>query len=104
MTGVGTNNVERVIRIVLKKLADFDCGRLPKDTFAKYMLLEARGLSQIQVATTVLDNWDTANYTLASDGTSKYKKSYITYDMTTEDGNDLCLGFVKAGTVQQKNN
>ena len=68
------------------------------------MLLEARGLSQIQVATTVLDNWDTANNTLLSDGTSKYKKSYITYDMTTEDGNDLCLGVRESGTVQQKNN
>ena len=95
--GVGTANVEEIIHTVLKKLANMECDRFPKPTFSKYMLLEARALSQIQVADTVLKDWDTAHNTLASDGTSKYNKSYITYDITRKDGIDLCLGFHETG-------
>ena len=62
--GVGTANVEEIIRTVLKKLANMECDRLPKPTFSKYMLLEACVLSQIQVADTVLKDWDTAYNTL----------------------------------------
>ena len=95
--GVGTANVEEIIRTVLKKLANMECDRLPKPTFSKYMLLEACALSQIQVADTVLKDWDTAHNTLSSDGTSKYNKSYITYDITGKDGIDLCLGVRETG-------
>ena len=48
--GLSTRNVEKVIRVVLEKLAGVTVEKLPKPTFAKYMLLEARGLAQIHVA------------------------------------------------------
>ena len=48
--GLGSRNIEPVIGTVLKKLAGLDAGRLPKASFAKYMLLEARTLAQLQIA------------------------------------------------------
>ncbi len=46
---VGAKNVESVIRTVLSKLTAMDDKevRLPKETFAKTMLLEARALAQM---------------------------------------------------------
>ena len=43
--GLSTRNVEKVIKIALEKLAGIECDQLPKSTFSKYMLIEARGLS-----------------------------------------------------------
>ena len=43
----GANNVEKLVRNVLEKIAGLKVDRLPKSTFAKYMNLEARGLAQI---------------------------------------------------------
>ena len=53
--GVGTENIQNVVRTVLEKLAGLECERLPKATFARYMYLEARQLAQIQVAEKLLD-------------------------------------------------
>ena len=38
---LSSQNVEKVVRIVLEKLASITCGQLPKATFSKDMLYEA---------------------------------------------------------------
>ena len=93
--GLSTRKIESAIRIVLKGLVGIDIGRLPKETFAKYMLLETRGLAQIQVLSELAgENFEetegenvrkasdfyTLN-TLHSDGTSKEGHSFMTYDI-----------------------
>ena len=81
--GLGSRNIEPVIRTVLKKLAGLDAGRLPKASFAKYMLLEARTLAQLQIADELSGGGNDipveSNNTLQSDGTSKQKRSFQTY-------------------------
>ena len=89
--GVGTANVEMVIRKVLTKLANVDCDRLQKETFAKYMLIEARGLSQLQCCEILL-NENCENNTMSNDGTKKFTRDFTTFDITTNDGTELCLG------------
>ena len=54
--GLSTRNVEKVIRIVLEKLAGISVEKLPKPTFTKYMLIEARGLAQLHVAAELAGN------------------------------------------------
>jgi len=90
--GVSTNNVEEVIRTCFQRIEGRELGRLPKSTFAKYMLHEARALAQIQVAQELLDGWDTDSRTLHSDGTSKHGRSFVTYDVVKESGEGLLLG------------
>ena len=90
MMGVSTRNVERVIRLVLEKVAGIKVDRLPSECFARYMLVEARGLAQYQIAFELVDNC--SDMTLHSDGTSKKGLSYLTFDGKTNDGR-LCLGF-----------
>ena len=60
--GLCTHNVEKVIKIVLEKLAGIECDRLPKSTFSKYMLIEARGLAKLQIASQLADCEDDLVY------------------------------------------
>ncbi len=92
---VSTLNVEGVIRKVLKNIAGIEVDRLPKATFSKYMLLEARSLSQMQVADELMKNWDNENKTLHSDGTSKHGRSFSTYDIVKYDGSCFIAGLSK---------
>ena len=94
--GVSTRNIEGVIRSVLKTVG-VNVGRLPKETFAKYMLFEARALAQLQVADELSENWDTENRTLHTDGTSKKGRSFITYDIVKDDGKCLIAGLREVG-------
>ena len=94
--GVSTRNIEGVIRSVLKTVG-INVGRLPKETFAKYMLFEARALAQLQVADELSENWDTENRTLHTDGTSKKGRSFITYDIVKDDGKCLIAGLREVG-------
>ena len=95
--GIGSRNVEEVIRTVLKKLANKECGRLPKTTFGKYILLEARGLAQLHVASVCKTGWEERSQTLQSDGTSKHGRKYITYDIIGDDGKTLVVGLREVG-------
>jgi len=54
--GVGINNVENVVRTVIKNIAKMNVEFLPKPTFSRMMFLEARRLSQIQVCDTLIDH------------------------------------------------
>ena len=82
--GLSTRNIEKSVRLILEKLAKVEVGRLPKVTFAKDMFLEARALSQIQLASVLTENTD-ENLTLHSDGTSKHGHSYTTLDVKKGD-------------------
>ena len=44
--GLSTGKVEKIIKIVLEKLAGVECDRLPKVTFSKYMLIKTTGMAQ----------------------------------------------------------
>ena len=87
--GLSSCNVEKVIRVVLKQLAGVEVDRPSKATFAKYMLIEARGLAQIHVASELAGMSDCAPNTLHSNGTSKQGYSYTTFDANKSDGKHL---------------
>ena len=97
MMGVSTRNVERVIRLVLEKVAGIKVDRLPSECFARYMLVEARGLAQYQIAFELVDNC--SDMTLHSDGTSKKGRSYLTFDGKTNDGRLYVLGLREVGAA-----
>ena len=69
-----------VIQSVLN-LAGVTCNRLPKHTAINDMLIEARALSQMQLAE-VLTQED--YHTLHSDGTTKFGHKYLAYQVSTE--------------------
>ena len=102
--GVSTRNIEGVIRKVLKYVIDADVGRLPKATFAKYMLLQARSLAQIQVVDELVDGFDSENRTLHSDGTSKKGHSFITFDIVNDAGKTFVAGLreVSSGDAESQ--
>ena len=68
-----------VIQSVLK-LAGVTCNTLPKHTAINDMLIEARALSQMQLAE-VLTQED--NHTLHSDGTTKFGHKYLGHQVST---------------------
>ena len=92
--GLSARNVERAMEVVLKELVGIEVNKLPKTTFANYMLLEARMVAQIQVADelTRVDFSINADSTLHSDGTSKKGHSYQTDDIQINDGTTLVAG------------
>ena len=92
--GLSTRNVEEVIKIVLEKLVGIECDRLPKATSSKYMLIEACGLAQLQIASE-LASCEDDDLVLQSDGTSK-GHSYTTFDVTNE-GQFFVLGMREVG-------
>ena len=96
--GVSTRNIKSVIRKVLKYVIDADVGRLPKATFAKYMLLEARSLAQIQVVDELVDGFDSENRTLHNDGTSKKGHSFITFDIVNDAGTTFVAGLCEVSS------
>ena len=74
----------------MEKLAGITCDRLPKATFSKGMLYEARALAQFQVASEL--NCSDADFCLQSDGTSKKGHSYMTYDASKKSGEVFVVG------------
>jgi len=58
LMGVGTNNVENVVRTVLKSFTKLEVESLPKTTFSRLMFLEARRISQIHVAESLTKNFE----------------------------------------------
>ena len=94
--GLSTRNVKKVIKIVLEKLAGVECERLPKATFSKYMLIETRGLAELQIAAE-LANCEDNDLVLQSDGTSKKGHSYTTFDATNNEGQFFVLGMREVG-------
>ena len=58
MMGVGINNIEKAVRTVLTNFTNMDIECLPKATFARLMYTESRRLSQLQVAESLLKDYD----------------------------------------------
>ena len=86
-----------VIQSVLK-LAGVTCNRLPKHTAINDMLIEARALSQMQLAE-VLTQED--HHTLHSDGTTKFGHKYLGYQVSTvHDTYTLGMREVASGSAQ----
>ena len=103
--GVGVNNVEKVVRAVLSNIAGINVDQLPKATFSRIMFTEARGLSQIQVAETLLQNYENDSRTLHTDGTSKFGQHYGTYDIVGESGPLVAgLRLMETGDTQTQMN
>ena len=94
--GVSSRNVEKVVRIVLEKLAGITCDWLPKATFSKDMLYEAWALAQFQVASEL--NCSDADFYLQSDVRSKKGHSYMTYDASKKSGEVFVLGLQEVGS------
>ena len=92
MMGVGINNIEKVARTVLTNFNNMDIERLPKVTFARLMYTQSRRLSQLQVAESLLKDYDSSCRTLHIDGNSKFGKHYGTYDVVTDQGKTLTAG------------
>lgn len=89
---VGARNVEHVIRTVLSKLTTMNEKevRLPRETFAKTMLLETRALAQMQCVSEVTGS--DGPVTLCTDATTKWGYHYGNYDMSLSSGKMLTLG------------
>ena len=86
-----------VIQSVLK-LAGVTCNRLTKHTAINDMLIEARTLSQMQLAE-VLTQED--HHTLHSDGTTKFGHKYLGYQVSTvHDTYTLGMREVASGSAQ----
>ena len=79
---VPVRRVEPVMASVLK-MVDIDYSRLPKHTTVNEILIEARALSQLQLAEQLTTTECT---TLHSDGTSKFGHHYMGYQVSTEKG------------------
>lgn len=68
-SNVGVRNVEKVIKIVLNKLANVEVDRLPKKSFSEIMLVEAKALAQMQCAEAIMQSDNVC--TLHTDGTKR---------------------------------
>ncbi|CAC5426130.1 unnamed protein product [Mytilus coruscus] len=85
---VGVKNIENVIKTVLEKLGGLKVERLPKKTFAEYMMVEAKALAQIQAAEAMLNS----NFnTLHTDGTKRMGREFGGLQVGTDSG-QLSLG------------
>lgn len=80
---VGVSNVEKIVRLVLEKMAHVKVDRLPKKTFAEMMLVEAKLLSQIQVADAMLDS---SFNTIHMDGTKRSGQEFGGLQVGTDSG------------------
>ena len=95
--GVNANKVEKVVNIVLTKIAGVQVDRLPKSTYAKDMGIEVRGMAQYHVASELSAESECQNMTLHSDGTTKFGHSYTTFDVQKSDGKLLVVGMREVG-------
>ncbi|KAJ8028418.1 hypothetical protein HOLleu_30638 [Holothuria leucospilota] len=93
MQNVCANNVESVIRSVLKHLSQISDIRLPRKTFAKCMFLEGRALAQLQCLDVLIKAAvDGEAVILGTDGTTKWGHKYGTYDASFSDGSVQVIG------------
>ena len=86
MIVVGINNIEKVVCTALTNFTNMNIKYLPKATFPRFMYTESRRHSQLQVAESLLKDYDSSCRTLHNDGTSKFGKHYGTYDVVTDQG------------------
>ena len=73
--GVSAKKIEKVVNIVLTKMAGLQVDRLPKSTYAKDMGIEVRGMAQCYVASELSAESECQNMMLHSNGTTKFGRS-----------------------------
>ena len=96
---VGINNVEPVIRSVLKHIASFEIKELPHPTTLTRMYSKMKGLA-CQQLNAELKKGD--NLTLHSDGTSKYGQHFYSFQLSTPDSTySLGLSEMLSGSATQ---
>lgn len=81
---MGVRNVEKVIKIVLNKLANVEVDRLPKKSFSEIMLVEAKALAQMQCAEAIMQSDNVC--TLHTDGTKCDGREFGGVQIGTESG------------------
>lgn len=96
---VGIRNIDPVIRAVMSTLAHQSVGRLPSHTVLCRMM-EGLSLAEIQLGEKLSeDNKD--NFTIQTDGTTKYGQHFATFDVATGDATyTLGLRHVFSGSAQ----
>jgi hypothetical protein len=83
-SNVGVKNVEKVVKIVLNKLANVEVDRLPKKSFSEIMLVEAKALAQMQCAEAIMQSDNVC--TLHTDGTKRDGREFGGVQIGTESG------------------
>jgi hypothetical protein len=97
---VSVNNMKLVIESVLKNIAHKEAICLPKKTTLCDMLIECLTCAQAQIVEE-LSQEGGAHYTLMSNGTSKNKQHFTTFDISTVDSTfALGLRHVFSGSAQ----
>jgi hypothetical protein len=81
-SNVGVKNVEKVVKIVLNKLANVEVDRLPKKS--EIMLVEAKALAQMQCAEAIMQSDNVC--TLHTDGTKRDGREFGGVQIDTESG------------------
>ena len=93
-------SVNTVIRVVLKKLAGWECGRLPGAEVRHILLVETKYIANVQVRKAMLENSDVQSLvgnTVHRDGTSKHHRHHQNFQITTTAGKSLSLGLIEMG-------
>ncbi|XP_077987620.1 uncharacterized protein LOC144442217 [Glandiceps talaboti] len=86
---VSMNSVNKVIRTVLKKLANKDVSRLPSNALKTTLLVEAKHLAFVQASDALKSNPDNC---LHQDATSKFHRHYQGFQVTLSSGKTFTLG------------
>ena len=82
--GDGSRHVSDIIRLVLKRVGGFDCGRLPKPTLIHLMAFEQPLLAK-DAARHAIENCKN-DVTFQADGTTKKHVPYVTMLASTDSG------------------
>jgi E1A/CREB-binding protein len=97
---VGVRNVGPVIHTVLTSLAHKSVSRLPSHSALCRMITEGLSIAEMQLGEKLTEEGND-NFTLQTDGTTKYWQHYSTFDIATEDGTyTLGLRHVFSGSAQ----
>ena len=96
---VSANKIEKVVNIALTKIAGLQADRLPKSTYPKDMGIKVRVMAQYRVASELSAESECQNMTLHSDGTTKFGRSYTTFDVQKSDGQLLVAGMREIGAA-----
>ena len=81
---VGIRNVDPVIRAVLSLIAHRSVDRLPSHSSLCRMITEGLSVAEMQLGETLTEE-GRDNFTLQTDGTTKYGQHYATFDVATFD-------------------
>ena len=98
---VGIMNIGPVIRCVLETIGNRHAGELPSVGLLSSMLVELKAVSSFQLAEELAEVGEGVN-TLHSDGTSKFGRKYVSYQVATGKRTfSLRMVEMKSGTAEQ---